>query len=137
MKLLLFSLVIYLLGVAAVLYLRPQLMFRRDGSWKEFGVGGEDTSVFPIWTFCIVWALLSYALGRFLFTEQTVAETAAVLPLMAEGAVKSLSYTKPETSGAVTQPGYYRLDASVMRKKGVPRYIYVGEETPDDLETTA
>jgi len=137
MKLLLFSLVIYLLGVAAVLYLRPQLMFRRDGSWKEFGVGGEDTSVFPIWTFCIAWAVLAYALGRLLFTESAVVESAAVLPLGA-AAAKSLSYTKAEqTSGPVTQPGYYRLDASVMRKKGIPRYIYVGEETPDDLETTA
>ena len=136
MKLLLFSLVIYLLGVAAVLYLRPQLMFRRDGSWKEFGVSGEDTSVFPIWTFCIAWAVLAYAFGRLLFTERAVAESSTVLPLAA-AAAKSLSYTRPETSGPVTQPGYYRLDASVMRKKGVPRYIYVGEETPDDVETTA
>jgi hypothetical protein len=133
MKLLLFSLVIYLLGVAAVLYLRPQLMFRRDGSWKEFGVSGEDTSVFPIWTFCIAWAVLTYALGRLLFAEASVIETTAV----SVAAAKSLSYTRPEASGPVTQPGYYRLDASVMRKKGVPRYIYVGEETPDDLETTA
>ena len=108
-------------------------MFRRDGSWKEFGVSGEDTSVFPIWTFCITWAVLTYALGRLLFAEASVIETTAV----SVAAAKSLSYTKPEASGPATQPGYYRLDASVMRKKGVPRYIYVGEETPDDLETTA
>jgi hypothetical protein len=133
MKLLLFSLVIYLLGVAAVLYLRPQLMFRRDGTWKEFGVNGDDTSVFPIWMFCIAWAVVTYALGRLIFSEKAVVETAAV----SLAAAKSLSYTKPEASGPVTQPGYYRLDASVMRKKGVPRYIYVGEETPDDLEETA
>ena len=133
MKLLLFSMVIYLLGVAAVLYLRPQFMFRRDGSWKEFGVNGEDTSVFPIWMFCIAWAVLTYALGRLTFSEKAVVETAAV----SLAAAKSLSYTKPEASGPVTQPGYYRLDASVMRKKGIPRYIYVGEETPDDLEETA
>jgi hypothetical protein len=133
MKLLLFSLVIYLLGVAAVLYLRPQLMFRRDGTWKEFGVNGDDTSVFPIWMFCIAWAVVTYALGRLIFSEKAVVETAAV----SLAAAKSLSYTKPEVSGPVTQPGYYRLDTSVMRKKGVPRYIYVGEETPDDLEETA
>jgi hypothetical protein len=131
MKLLLFSMVIYLLGVAAVLYLRPQFMFRRDGSWKEFGVNGDDTSVFPIWMFCTAWAVVTYALARLIFSEKAVVETAA----LSVAAAKSLSYTKPEASGPATQPGYYRLDASVMRKKGVPRYIYVGEETPDDLET--
>ena len=108
-------------------------MFRRDGTWKEFGVNGDDTSVFPIWMFCIAWAVVTYALGRLIFSEKAVVETAAV----SLAAAKSLSYTKPEASGPVTQPGYYRLDASVMRKKGVPRYIYVGEETPDDLEETA
>jgi hypothetical protein len=133
MKLLLFSMVIYLLGVAAVLYLRPPLMFRRDGSWKEFGVNGEDTSMFPIWMFCIAWAVVTYAFGRLVFSEKAVVETAAV----SLAAAKSLSYTKAEqTSGPTTQPGYYRLDSSVMRKKGIPRYIYVGEETPDDLDDT-
>lgn len=128
MKLLLFSLVLYLIGVAAILYLRPQFMFRRDGSWKEFGVSGEDTSIFPIWMFCIAWAVLTYALSRIIYTEPVAA--AAVV-----ASAKTLTAAPPEqTSGAITQPGYYRLNESVMRKKGIPRYIYVGEEVPEDLE---
>jgi hypothetical protein len=32
------------------------------------------------------------------------------------------------------QPGYYKLDDSLMRRKGVPRYIFVGQDKPDDLD---
>jgi hypothetical protein len=111
MKVLLFSLVLYLIGIAAVLYVRPPLMFNHDGSWKEFGTADDTTTRFPIWMFCIVWAVVSYAICRMGFAE----------PLAAVAAVES-------------QPGYYKLDANVMRKKGVPRYVYVGADAPADLE---
>jgi hypothetical protein len=32
------------------------------------------------------------------------------------------------------KPGYYKLDDAVMKDKGVPRYVYIGEEKPADLE---
>jgi hypothetical protein len=38
-------------------------------------------------------------------------------------------------SGPATEtmkPGYYRLNASALEKTGVPRYVYVGPEEPDD-----
>lgn len=89
-------------------------MFNHDGSWKEFGVGDEFTTRFPIWMFCIVWAVVSYAICRVGFAE----------PLVAAAAVATME----------SQPGYYKLDANVMRKKGVPRYVYVGAEAPADLE---
>lgn len=69
MRILLFSTLLYLIGVAAGLYLRPALMFRPDGTWKEFGLADQDSTVFPFWLFCIVWALASFLLGRILFSE--------------------------------------------------------------------
>ena len=111
MKVLLFSLVLYLIGIAAILHVRPPLMFNHDGSWKEFGVGDDNTTRFPLWMFCIIWAVVSYAICRLGFAE----------PVIAAAALES-------------QPGYYKLDTNVMRKKGVPRYVYVGAEAPADLE---
>ena len=64
MRVLLFSTVVYLAGIAVVLFLRPSLMFDRDGKWKEFGLRREDTTVFPFWLFCIAWAFVSYFIGR-------------------------------------------------------------------------
>jgi hypothetical protein len=55
---------LYISGIAAILYFRPRLMFRRGGSWKEFGIGrGEDHTVIPFWLFAIFWAFISYGLS--------------------------------------------------------------------------
>jgi len=55
---------IYIVGIAIVLYIRPKIMFRPGGSWKEFGVGrGENHTVIPFWLFAIFWAFISYGLG--------------------------------------------------------------------------
>jgi hypothetical protein len=63
MRVLLFSIVVYLAGIAAVLFLRPALMFDREGRWKEFGLRRDDATAFPFWLFCIVWAVVSYCIG--------------------------------------------------------------------------
>jgi len=62
MKVLLHSAIVYLFGVALILYLKPTLMFRSDGQWKEFGTVSAEHTVFPFWLFCIVWAIVSYLL---------------------------------------------------------------------------
>ena len=41
MKLLLYSGILYLLGIGGLLFIKPEFMFREDGSWKEFGVGRD------------------------------------------------------------------------------------------------
>ena len=69
MQALLFSTLVYLIGVAAVLYFRPAAMFRPDGSWKEFGLGAAESTAFPFWLFCIAWALGSYLIGRVVFSS--------------------------------------------------------------------
>jgi hypothetical protein len=83
MRALLLSSVLYLMGIAIVLFLRPPLMFHQDGRWKEFGLRDDDSSVFPFWMFCLVWALISFFIGRVFFSEEeggaaSVARSAAV-----------------------------------------------------------
>ena len=65
MNVLWFAFGIYILGISAVLFLRPSLMF--DGSaWKEFGLSHKGNyTIFPFWMFIVVWSVFSYVLGSF------------------------------------------------------------------------
>jgi hypothetical protein len=56
------TLLLYLMGVMVILGLRPEAMFRADGTWKEFGVGGRDKTLVPFWLFAILWAFVSFAI---------------------------------------------------------------------------
>jgi len=140
MRVLLLSMVLYLLGIAVLLYLRPALMFHRDGRWKEFGVGNDETTVFPLWMFCIAWAVVSYGIGRILFREGAIdiVKNASAITAVATGRSITEGLEPLPVSGPaaeeMSKPGYYKLSTAIMRKKGVPRYIYVGTDVPDDLE---
>jgi hypothetical protein len=151
MRGLLYSAVLYLAGICIVLYIRPQFMFRRDGKWKEFGVNDIDTTYFPFWMFCIVWAVVAHAIVRLLVTDDEgivkkvakAARSAAATVAATTGSTltsyvnEPLAASTPVASPEPTeeaQPGYYKLDDSLMRRKGVPRYIFVGHEKPDDLD---
>ena len=137
--------VLYLLGIAVLLYLRPALMFHKDGRWKEFGVGNEETTVFPLWMFCIAWAVISYGIGRLLFREGPIdiVKNASAITAVAtgrsltEGLVEPLAVSGPAPAQEMSKPGYYKLSSAVLRKKGVPRYVYVGTDVPDDLEESS
>jgi len=171
MRVLLFSSLLYLLGVAVILFFRPQLMFHMDGRWKEFGTGSDDKTLFPFWLFCIVWAVVSYGLVLAFVTEgsEIAASTVAAATALANVDEHSLmpmqnnnrnknkntnananmnTFTnapprnnRPRNSFTpapaekvveVMKPGYYKLDKNGANSSGTPRYIYVGEETPDD-----
>jgi hypothetical protein len=62
MRILLYSGLLYLLGVGIVLALKPSLMFTSDGAWKEFGIGRnpEQFTWCPFWLFTLFWAILSF-----------------------------------------------------------------------------
>ena len=51
---------IYLLLVAAFLYVRPAVAFGRDGRIRPFGTGQKDSTVFPLWWWVFVLAAVSY-----------------------------------------------------------------------------
>ena len=131
MSVLLFSMILYLLGVAVVLYYRPPLMFHKDGRWKEFGVGHEDTTMVPFWFFCIVWAVLSYGICRLFGKRETLVAAVAATNIMHDNSVMPLPVDGPSDPA---KPGYYKLSSNASRKKGAPRYIYVGTEPPAELK---
>ena len=130
---------LYLFGIAAVLYARPTSMFRHDGRWKEFGVNSLETTYFPFWMFCIVWAVVAHALVRMICSDDHHGIVNARVPEEAT-AVAPIPVPEPElasgASGAAppeAASGYYKLDTALMKKTGVPKYIYIGTEKPAEM----
>jgi hypothetical protein len=129
MRLLIFSGILYLAGVATVLMIRPSFMFTPDGIWKEFGLGRnpETHTWLPFWLFCIVWAIVSYLLA-------VLMADAGLLPGLWVSHVEVATTTpggrvKPMNSGP--KPGYYMLNTEGTGVEGVPKYIYLGPAAPE------
>lgn len=135
MRLLIFSGILYLVGVAILLLMRPSFMFTVDGVWKEFGIGRnpETHTWLPFWLFCILWAIVSYIL------VVTFAE-AGLLPGLwvshveveapaARGRAASIT-AATQVSAKGPKPGYYMLNTEGSGIEGVPKYIYLGPAAP-------
>jgi len=139
MKVLLYSAVLYLLGITIVLFIRPKIMFHHDGRWKEFGINGVDTTYLPFWFFCIVWAVVAYGIVRIFFSDNASGVPSdAMVPVNAPPKAEALSPLPvpeaPAQNSANGKPGYYKLDEAVMKEKGTPLYIYIGPDKPSDLD---
>lgn len=151
----LYSGLLYLVGVSVLLYLKPELMFTKDGEWKEFGLGRnpERYTWLPFWLFTILWAILSYLIVLTLSSPSPSSSSSSSmslsslsslsasedLPVSVEElepenvSLKSLSPSlkkKPANSGEMKK-GYYILDANETAKRGIPKYIYLGPEAPN------
>jgi hypothetical protein len=51
---------LFLVLFTIVHLLKPGLVYEKDGSFREFGVGYRHKTVIPIWVVSIVLAILSY-----------------------------------------------------------------------------
>ena len=86
------AILIYSLGLAVVLQLRPRLMFHENGSWKEFGYQRDSRhTLFPFWLFAISWAFVSYAAAAaasWVFTAGAAGAAVAMSPAAALSALE-------------------------------------------------
>jgi len=122
---------LYLTGIAVVLVLKPQYMFREDGRWKEFGIGRDpkNFTYLPFWLFAIIWAILSYVLVALL--EETIFGESSYVEETPMPRNRNRSSNKRNNSPNVElTPGYYMLNESSTGRNGVPRYVYLGPEEP-------
>ena len=128
---------IYLVGTALVLALKPEIMFTREGVWKEFGIGRNPATHtwIPLWLFTIVWAILSYILASILsymlFAKQakatsSVSSVGSPIELPEEDVIVKKSIRK----GKLPR-GYYILNTEDS-ETGIPSYIYLGKNLPTD-----
>jgi hypothetical protein len=135
MKELIFGGLLYLTGVMTVLAFQPKLMFTESGGWKEFGIGRNPNTHtwMPFWLFCIFWAILSYTIIqvfiRIVSSDSTDTDEPSLLeepPRPKRGLRASLNV--PPAGFGNMKKGTYVLNKNATRRKGVPQYVYYGEE---------
>lgn len=146
MSLLIYSGLLYLLGISIVLFYRPELMFTKDGSWKEFGLGRSrhQYTWMPFWLFAIMWAIISYIIVLIIVSHTSytsnAGEMSTEISVSTESiepenvSMKAMSANLPKkkpTSINDMKSGYYILDVNETMKKGIPKYTYLGPEAPN------
>ena len=56
----LWMITVYLFLVAGFLYIRPAIAFGQEGRVRPFGVSNKEATVFPMWWWMFVFAVVSY-----------------------------------------------------------------------------
>lgn len=59
------SLFIYLVSIVIFIQLKPNFIYKQDGSLKSFG-SGKDNTIFPLWLIIFMMAFLSYYISHVL-----------------------------------------------------------------------
>jgi hypothetical protein len=152
MRELLFGGIIYLTGVSIILIIKPSLFFNKEGSWKEFGIGRnpETYTWFPLWLFCIFWALVSYSMVYLLirtverpsnnmqFTKLLSTTDEPVSSINEAQRTMTNRSRRPQHRGlrrrltpaedyGNMRPGVYVMNEATSARKGIPHYIYYGQ----------
>jgi hypothetical protein len=135
MSLLIYSGLLYLIGISIILAIKPEFMFSKDGNWKEFGIGRarDRYTWMPFWLFAILWAIVSYTIVLVLVSNMTTSTNDAQ-NVESENNIKdlmSLKKGKKHVSDTSMKKGYYILDTNETMKKGTPQYIYLGPQAPN------
>ncbi len=61
---------VYLFLMAAFLYAQPDVAFGREGRIRPFGVTEREATIFPVWYWVFVIAVVSYMITFFLTRTQ-------------------------------------------------------------------
>jgi hypothetical protein len=136
MKVFLFAGLIYLAGIAGILLIKPDVMFRKDGTWKEFGLGRNPNNYTwcPFWLFCIFWALVSYIISTIAVRlASSVSKTAIRTETVTTSDLQDLQdMPRPRRirRGNDLPEGYYVLSKPI-RAGETPSYTYLGPQLDD------
>ena len=140
MSLLIYSGLLYLVGISIILALKPSLMFSKDGNWKEFGIGRsrERYTWMPFWLFAILWAMISYMIVLVIVGNMNTGTVNTVTHTGVSNVSKRKSMNMDDHVEIISdkinkgdlKKGYYVLNMNTM-KKGSPQYVYLGPEAPD------
>ena len=55
-----FSILLFVTLFALIVYTKPSIIFKDDGSVRQFGISYKNKTVLPIWLATIILAFLSY-----------------------------------------------------------------------------
>jgi hypothetical protein len=142
--------VVYLIGIAIVLTIKPSTMFAEDGTWKEFGIGrNEKTHTWiPFWLFAVLWSLISYILVTIVFAIRGSHDSTAAPSMPAAQVIDEVVELEPGDLEPPPMPrpyrrrargvpmnlpdGYYVLNtAATDAAGGIPKYVYLGRGLPE------
>ena len=56
----LLSIIIFLILFILIIFIRPNIIFDKNGKPREFGLGYKNKTIFPIWLVIIIIGILSY-----------------------------------------------------------------------------
>jgi len=132
---------IYILGVATVLFIRPNIMFRPgSGTWKEFGLSNHNSyTILPFWLFTLIWAVVSYVfatVGTIVLSGLTLQSLNINMNgttnngndfLIPISSVKNMPTSAATTNMSTELPGYYILESV---PGSPPKYVYFGTSPP-------
>lgn len=54
------SIVIFLLLFALIMFIKPTIIFDKNGRPRDFGIGYKNKTILPLWLTVIILAILSY-----------------------------------------------------------------------------
>ncbi len=139
MSLLIYSGLLYLFGITIILTIKPELMFSKDGNWKEFGLGRNKDKYtwLPFWLFAILWAMISYIIILVISSNYSTKNNKNTEIMVSDEIIESENISSKnflKKKSSITdemKKGYYILDVNETMKKGIPKYIYLGPDTPN------
>lgn len=125
---------LYLIGVTALLILRPSLMFDDQGQWKEFRIGGDRDKYtwMPIWLALLLWALFCYFIVTLIMKKNSGATSSYSGDNIGEDIEEVVKIRKGRGKRIALPPGYYILDKEANNRTGTPHYVYIGEQPGDE-----
>lgn len=54
------SIILFVILFSIIHFIQPSLLYNKDGSFRQFGVGYRDKTVVSIWVVSIILAILCY-----------------------------------------------------------------------------
>lgn len=152
--------IVYLIGVAIVLTIKPESMFSEDGTWKEFGIGRNPKTHtwVPFWLFSVLWALVSYIFITVGFAIAGIGSDQGAVSSVSKPLTKESSNMEiidgvmdvdaDDLDGSPIPPkprgrrsrgvpmdlpdGYYVLNTRATEAAGgIPKYVYLGRGLPE------
>ena len=54
------AILIFIVFMTLLHTIKPQFVYNKDGSFRQFGIGYRNNTIVPIWAVSIVLAILSY-----------------------------------------------------------------------------
>jgi hypothetical protein len=137
MWVLVWSGLLYIIGVTVLLLLRPSLMFDDKGQWKEFRIGGDRDKYtwMPVWLALLLWALFCYTIVSLILKKKSTSSGISTSSSVNEPIEEVVQIRKRRGRRVALPPGYYIIDREANNRTGTPHYVYIGEEPGDSLDT--